>query len=168
MLSTVHVGTGALARPGRAAARFRLIYDHIISVGLRRKISVHNLGLEPSTGNDFFLEPLLNGTKLLLHQPQIILLRGCLQLPLVLEQRRVVDVLKDLAQIEIFLHAHAPEWWPRNIWCIAYHGTALGEYRTSLLIHCRGFGVLLHRAPLLQPCIALSVGRRQILHDVQA
>jgi len=40
------------------------------------------------------------------HQPSVIFLRCCLELPLVLGYRRLVDVVEDLAEIEVLRPEH--------------------------------------------------------------
>ena len=145
-----------------------LIYDDIVPIRLRRKIPIHHLRLKQSAGNNFFFQFLFYRTELVLHQPQIVFLRRRLQLPLVLEQCRLIDVLKHFPQIEVLLHPDAPERWGRNVRSVTYYGTTLREDRPGLFIHRGGLGVLLHRPPFFQTRVARAIFGGQVFHDMQA
>ena len=108
------------------------------------------------------------GRYLVFDQPPIVFLRRGLQLPLVLEQRGLVDVLEDFAQIEVLRlqHAHAPERRLRNVRrrrnLDVRRGRAVavaaGDSRARELLHHLAFGDAL---------LARAIRRRQVFHDVQ-
>ncbi len=106
---------------------------------------------------------------LLLDQARVVRLRRRLELPLVLEQRRLIDVAEDFAEIEVLLHAHAVERRLRNL---DHLSDSSGAHRHGLaLVGSRGGSFLrelLHRAPFGEALFALPVGGAQVLHQVQA
>ena len=102
------------------------------------KIAVDYFRLEPGRRYHILFQPLFDRTVLLFHQARVILLRRCLELPLILEQGGVVYVIENFAQIVILYHAHSPERRLGNIRRIGYYCAALGKHGADLFIHrCR-------------------------------
>src|SRR6266496_4370769 len=120
-----------------------LVNNHIIPITLRRKISPDDFRFEQSAGNDLLFKLFLDRAILPLHQSGIVFLRRRFQLPLVLEQCRIVDIRKKLAQVIIFLYPHAPEWRSRNIGSIPDHRTTLRENWSCLFVNRYRLRVLL-------------------------
>src|SRR5271166_694445 len=95
----------------------QVVDDDVVAFTLRAKVAVNDLGLQPSAGNGLFFQVFQDGPVLGLDQTRVIFLRGSLELPLVFEQRRLIDVLEDLAQVEVsgLQYACAPEWRLRDV-----------------------------------------------------
>src|SRR5258707_8125226 len=147
-------------------ARLRFVNDHVVPIALRREISPDHFWLEQSAGDYFFFKLLLYWAELLLDQFRIVFLRCGLQLPLVLEQRCLVDVRKELAQVVVFLYPHSPERRRGNIGRVADHRTALGEYRTGFVVNRKRLRVFFDRPAFFQSRLLCSILGRQIFHDV--
>src|ERR1039458_6103550 len=127
-----------LAGSSARATRAGFIHDYIISIGLGREVAIHNLGFKQSRTRNLILQFAQNRTEFLIHQPDIVRLRSGFELPLILEQSRLVDVLKHLAQIVILAYAHTPEWGNGNIWSIAYHRAAFRKHWPRFFVDRRG------------------------------
>ena len=160
----------ALARKGEAQ-RFgrnrvallpvfgQVVDDGVVAVALRPEVAVDDLRLEPAGSDHFLFQILQDGAILRLDQTPVILLRGGLELPLILEQRGVVDVLEDLPQIEVVRleHAHSPERRLRNV---RRSGNFNARTRRRLGVEntSRGSaGKLLHHFALLNTLLARAI-----------
>src|ERR1051326_8687873 len=74
----------------------RFVNDDVVPFRLARPIPVNDARLEPRVAQHLGLEFLQDRAKLLLDELRILLLRRRLELPLVLEERGLVDVRKYL------------------------------------------------------------------------
>src|SRR6267378_992495 len=66
-------------------------------------------------GENLFFQLFLDGTVFFLDQARVIFLSCGLQLPLILEQGGVVDVLKKFTQVVVFFYSDAPEGWSWDV-----------------------------------------------------
>src|SRR5208282_2831407 len=94
----------------KLALRVRGIEDDQIVAVARTGIEADDrLGLKPSLRFYLFFKLQQNGTVLFFHQAQIIALGGGLQLPLILEERGLVEIGKDFVEFVILEDARAPK-----------------------------------------------------------
>src|SRR5581483_8866240 len=157
----------------RRTERFGVVDDYVVAVGLAGEVAPDDARFEPAGGNDFLLQVAQDGAVFLLDQAGVVLLRGGLELPLVFEERGLVDVGKDLAKIEVLLHANAVERRLRDVGSGGDGGTALcGDFTPAIAggsgTHPRGASKLFYLAPFGEAGFAAAVGRYQVFHDVQA
>src|SRR5579862_5864318 len=145
----------------------RLVHDDIIAVALGREVSVHDGRCEEARLEYFVFQLTQDGAELFVHEPQVIRLRCRLQLPLVLEQRSLVDITEKLAQVIILLDAHPPKRRCGDIRSVGDNSAALRKYRAGLFVDGGGFRIFLYGASLLNTLLACAVRSRKVFHDVK-
>ena len=142
----------------------------VVAFALRRENIRTRLSARTCRWNDFLFQLLHDRTKLLFHQPEVVFLRRSLQLPLVLEQRSLVDVPKQFAQVEILPHAARPRTAGLRIFGGGSFTTGLlsGEHRPGFVIDRGGLAYSLTVRGLPAARLASCRSSCQVFHDVQA
>ena len=107
----------------------RVVDDHLVALRSARHHPYTVFGSNQPFAITSCSRLLQDRPELLLHQPQIVGSRSRLQLPLVLEQRRLVDIPVQLVQVEVAPRAHAEEGRHGNLLHILHDLRAFRAHR---------------------------------------
>src|SRR5258706_5075995 len=153
---------------GEGARATRFVHDYVVAITLRGEISVDDFRLEYAAGENLFFQLFLDGTVFFLDQARVVFLSCGLQLPFILEQGGVVDVLKKFTKVVVFFYSDDPEGWGWDVGRVGHYRAAFVKHWTGFFIDGYCLRVFLYGLAFGETAFALSATGGEGFHDVQS